>query len=153
MPWTSLRDALRSSTPRHRAIGALALSVALLLPGCIASQGETVRLSAAEGSGDIVLHLALEDGQLTSGQAWWADQAPQLAVDAANTIDRWEAIVLKNDVTLAREPLQGTSADAVFTWRSSEAGAVAQAGDVFEVLVVNATDGGTVASYELEISP
>lgn len=134
-------------------MGALALSLALLLPGCIASQAETVRLSAAEGSGDIVLHLTLEDGQLASSQAWWADQAPHLGVDPASTIERWEAIVLKNDVTLAREPLQGTSADAVFTWRSSDAGAVAQAGDVFEVLVVNATDGGTVASYELKVEP
>lgn len=134
-------------------IGALALSLALLLPGCIASQGETVRLSAAEGSGDIVLHLTLTNGQLASGQAWWADQAPQLDVDTANTIDQWEAIVLKNDVTLAREPLRGTTSEALFTWRSADHGAVAQAGDVFEVLVVNATDGGTVASYELEVEP
>lgn len=153
MSCTTLADALRSSSPPHRALGAIALSLALLLPGCIASEGKTAQLSASEGSGDIVLQVTLEDGALASGQAWWAEDAPSLPLDTAGTADAWEAIVLKNDVQLAREPLRGTTGQAVFTWHSSTVGAVAQAGDVFEVLVVNATNGGTVADYEIEIQP
>ncbi len=132
---------------------ACTLAGLLVTAGCIASTGTEAQLSASEGSSDLVLYLVLEDGQFTRTEAWWADEAPELSVDLDSTAHAYEAIVLKNDIVLTRGPLSGSNDEAVFVWRTSDAGAVAQAGDAFEILVVNATTSETVASYALEIQP
>lgn len=138
---------------RGRLLLALAVFASLVLAGCIASEGRTASLSASAGSGDLVLHVELQDGQLVRSGAWWAEDAPTLAPEPPGTVEGWRAMVLKNDVVVARERLHGDASEAVMTWRSSMVGTAAQAGDVFEVLLVNTTDETEVASFEVEIQP
>lgn len=129
-----------------------ALALTWTLTGCIASTGSQAQLSASEGSGDLVVYLVLEEGEMVTSQAWWADQAPEVSVNVQDTASPYEAIILKNDVVVTREPLLGSAERAALTWTSSQAGTVAQTGDTFEVFVVNATTGSTAASFGLEIS-
>lgn len=153
MPMLLVRRAVRSSNLQRRTLATLALAVAILLPGCIASDGSAVQLSASEGSGSFVVHLSMQDGVLAQADAWWAEDAPELQVELGGTIAGWQAVVLKNDVVVTEQPLRSTPDGAAFVWRSGDAGVVAQAGDTFEILVVNGTAERALTSWSIEIEP
>lgn len=146
--WESdLSSSVRSSNPAP----AVALLLASgLLAGCVASDGRTARLDAGNGSGDVAIHLVVEDGALTDARAWWADEVPEDEPEGP-PLAAWEAIVLKNDVRLDRVPLSGSTDRAELLWRSDAVDAVATPGDEFEVNVVNATGGAAVASFTVAI--
>lgn len=141
---------MRSSTRR---VAVLAVALAALLAGCIASTGTEAELSASEGSGDLLLFLSVEEGSLTRADVWWAEDAPEMDVDTDDPMSGLKAIVLKNDVVVAEELLYRTEDRAQLVWNSASSGTTAEAGDTFEVLIVDTADGNTVASYGLEIAP
>lgn len=101
----------------------------------------------------MLVYLALEDGELVRSQAWWDDQAPELGVNVERTVPDWEALVLKNDVTVDRVSVLGTQDRAYVVWRSADAGVSVQPGDTFEILVVDHPGDRTAASYSLAIDP
>jgi hypothetical protein len=142
---------VRSSTRRALALG-LALAVLAATGGCIGGSADTTaQLDASEGSGDLVVFLTVEEGQLTRADAWWAEDAPELDVNVDGTGTGLEALVLKNDVVVTRAPLVGSGERAVLAWRSADAGTTAQVGDTFEILVVDTASDDTVAAYQLAI--
>ncbi len=130
---------------------ALALLGALLTAGCLATSTPEARLSTSEGDGGVIVYLVLEDGELARSQAWWGDQAPELEVNVERTLPEWEALVIKNDVTVDRGVVLGTHDRAYVVWRSADAGVTAQPGDTFEILVVDHSQERTAASYSLAI--
>lgn len=150
MTWTVLPGPVRSSTRRGLAT-LLAVAVLAATSGCLADDGTAQSLQASEGTGDLVVFLALQEGQLTRADAWWAEDAPSVDVALTDPVERLEVLVLKNDVVVAREPMFGTPQDASVAWRSAESGTTAQAGDAFELLVVDTDTGDTIASYRLAI--
>lgn len=129
---------------------ALAL-LALLTAGCLASSAPEARLSASEGDGGVLVYLVLEEGELVRSQAWWDNQAPELEVNVERTLPGWEALILKNDVTVDRASVLGTQDQAYVVWRSTMADISAQPGDTFEILVVDHGQDRTAASYSLSI--
>lgn len=152
MTWALLRFPVRSST-RTRFAAAAAFTVLALAAGCIASTDSRAELDASEGSGDLVIHLVLQQGQLSEGDAWWEENAPETPLTLDGTADAYEGLVLKNDVRIDEIPLQGSSSYAVLTWYSSKTGTIAEPGDTFEVIVMDTEEDATVATYELIIRP
>lgn len=144
-----------TSVPRPLCVrtGGLALIALLLGAGCLATVTPEAKLSTADGDGGVLIYLALEDGDLVRSQAWWGDQAPELGVNVERTVPGWEALVLKNDVTVDRTSVLGTPDQAYVVWRSGDAGVSVQPGDTFEILVVDHPGDRTAASYSLAIEP
>ncbi len=122
------------------------------LTGCIASTGSEAELHVSDGSGDIVVHVLLEGGELSSADAWWSEDAPELDVSLSDQADRYEALVFKNDIRVnGPQSLVGSTSQAVFTWDSGTSQTIAEPGDRFEVIIVDVTDDRVVASYALTI--
>lgn len=128
------------------------MALAALTAGCIASTGTEAELSASEGSGDLVVFMALEDRTLTRADVWWAEDAPEIDKTPGEPVSGVKAIVLKNDVAVAEELLYGSDERAQLVWSSANAGTTGEPGDTFEVLVVDTANGSTVASYDLSIA-
>lgn len=127
-----------------------ALAAALLTAGCIASSGHAVELEANDGSGDLVIHLVLEETRLTRAQASWSDDGP-IPTTSGPVAYGMEAIVMKNGVVLEQAPLYGSTDRAELVWEASRVDSVAQPGDEFQVSVVNATSGAGLASFTVGI--
>lgn len=142
----------RATRDRRVRTGALAVLILLLTTaGCLATETPEARLSTSDGDGGVLVYLVLEDGDLVRSQAWWGNQAPELEVNVERTLPGWEALILKNDVTVDRGVVLGTQDRAYVVWRSADAGVTAQPGDTFEVLVVDHGEDRTAASYSLAI--
>lgn len=142
----------RVGVSRNGTVAAM-VTLALIASGCLASQTASLQLSASEGPGDLFIYMTIEEGELARAEAWWSQNASLMDVEFDRRVEAWEAVVLKNDVELDRQPVLGSEDAAVFAWSSRDVGAVASTGDTFEVLIVNASQGGTVASYGVEIAP
>lgn len=127
-----------------------ALVLALPLAGCLAGEGAGTTLSVSSGAGDLVVYLVLDQGTLTRGDAWWAQDAPELDLQVARG-PGWDALILKNDVQVDRLPVLGTAEKAFVVWHSADKGVVASAGDELEVLVVDGDD--VTATFRITIEP
>lgn len=139
---------MRSSTRFGLAVCLLSVALA----GCIASTGSDAELRASDEPGDILVHLLLENDQLVSAEAWWAEQAPEEDVSLTDRAEAYEALVFKNDIRVdGPQPLLGSSSQAFFTWNSGVSDTIVEPGDRFEILIVDVAEEDVIATYSVSI--
>lgn len=140
----------------RRAVQAL-LSLALVvgpLAGCLGSDGDTIDLSVAEGSGDFVVSvLVTADGNLERTAAWWADAGQPFNDSAFEPVATMRGSVIKNDVVLDDDvPVLTDGERYILYWTSAEAGTVGRHGDRFEFFVLDRESTATLATVTLRIT-